>query len=160
MLDLGQSFIASVARDPDAIAVVDGDLRLTYAALVPTYLRGRGRGLDARGVTRGAHLVSLLQNRWEAATLHWACQLAGIIITPLNWRATADELDYCLTDADAIALVYGGRRRPEAVAGIGDGRQHTAHPRRHRAAAGSCVRGPADGGTQKLRRAPTPMTGR
>src|SRR5205085_177798 len=33
-------------------------------------------------------------------------QFAGIIITPLNWRCTADELDYCLTNADAEALVY------------------------------------------------------
>ena len=31
MLDLGTSFVASVARDPDALAIVDGDLRLTYA---------------------------------------------------------------------------------------------------------------------------------
>ena len=31
MLDLGTTFVASVARDPDALAVVDGALRLTYA---------------------------------------------------------------------------------------------------------------------------------
>ena len=31
MLDLGTSFIASVARDPNALAIVDGDVRLTYA---------------------------------------------------------------------------------------------------------------------------------
>ena len=31
MLDLGLSFIASVARDPDALAIVDGAVRLTYA---------------------------------------------------------------------------------------------------------------------------------
>jgi len=30
MLDLGTSFLASVARDPEALALVDGDLRLTY----------------------------------------------------------------------------------------------------------------------------------
>jgi 2-furoate---CoA ligase len=29
MLDLGLSFLASVARDPEALAVVDGDVRLT-----------------------------------------------------------------------------------------------------------------------------------
>ena len=56
----------------------------------------------------------LLQNNWQAATIHWACQFAGIIITPLNWRSTADELDYCLDNAEAKALVYearvGGRR--------------------------------------------------
>ena len=48
----------------------------------------------------------MLQNRWEAATIHWACQFAGIIITPLNWRSTAEELDFCLDDAEAKAIVY------------------------------------------------------
>ena len=32
--------------------------------------------------------------------------IVGIIVTPLNWRATAEELDYCLADAAAKALVY------------------------------------------------------
>ena len=31
MLDLGTSFVASVARDPDALAIVDEGVRLTYA---------------------------------------------------------------------------------------------------------------------------------
>ena len=44
---------------------------------------------DELGLKPGDHLVTVLQNRWEAATLHWACQFAGIIITPVNWRATA-----------------------------------------------------------------------
>ena len=105
MLDLGTSFLASVARDPDALAIVDGDTRLTYrqwyeriSALVV--------GFDELELEAGDHLVTLLQNRWEAATIHWACQFAGIIVTPINWRATAEELDYVLTDADAKALVY------------------------------------------------------
>jgi 2-furoate---CoA ligase len=47
-----------------------------------------------------------LQNRWEAATLHWACQLAGLVITPINWRAKADEIDFYLADSQARAIVY------------------------------------------------------
>jgi 2-furoate---CoA ligase len=47
-----------------------------------------------------------MTNRWEAASLHWACQLAGLIITPLNWRTSADDLDFCIADADAKAVVY------------------------------------------------------
>jgi 8-oxo-dGTP diphosphatase len=31
MLDLGTSFVASVARDPNALAIVDDNVRLTYA---------------------------------------------------------------------------------------------------------------------------------
>jgi 2-furoate---CoA ligase len=105
MLDLGTSFLASVARDPRALAIVDGELRLSYrdwygkiSALVAAF--------DQLGLAPGDHLATVLTNRWEAATLHWACQLAGIIITPLNWRSTADELDFCLDDAEAKVVVY------------------------------------------------------
>lgn len=105
MLDLGTSFLGSVARDPNALAIVDGGVRFTYAewyrrisALVGAF--------DALKLKPGDHLVTVLQNNWQAATIHWACQFAGIIITPLNWRCTADELDYCLENAEAKALVY------------------------------------------------------
>ncbi|KRQ94999.1 AMP-binding protein [Bradyrhizobium valentinum] len=105
MFDLGSSFVASVARDPDALALVDGELRLTYrqwygriSALVASF--------DRIGLKAGNHVVTLLQNRWEAATLHWACQFAGLIITPINWRAKADELDFCIDNAEARAVFY------------------------------------------------------
>ena len=64
------------------------------------------RASTGSGCKPGDHLVTALQNNWQAATIHWACQFAGIIITPLNWRSTADELDYCLANAEAKALVY------------------------------------------------------
>jgi 2-furoate---CoA ligase len=31
---------------------------------------------------------------------HWASQLAGIVVTPLNWHIKREELDYCLNDAE------------------------------------------------------------
>ncbi len=105
MLDLGTSFLASVARDPDALAIVDGDTRLTYRQWYER-ISALVAGFDELELEAGDHIVTLLQNRWEAATIHWACQFAGIIVTPINWRATAEELDYVLTDADAKALVY------------------------------------------------------
>jgi 2-furoate---CoA ligase len=103
MLDLGTSFLGSVARDPNALAIVDGEVRLTY---VQWYRRISAlvEGFDRLGLKPGDHLVTLLQNNWQAATIHWACQFSGIIITPLNWRSTAAELDYCLDNADAKAL--------------------------------------------------------
>ncbi|MDF6893571.1 AMP-binding protein, partial [Escherichia coli] len=58
------------------------------------------------GLRPGERLLAILQNRWEMATLHWACQFTGIVIVPLNWRAKPDELDYCVCDADAKALVF------------------------------------------------------
>jgi 2-furoate---CoA ligase len=115
MLDLGTSFLASVARDPQALAIVDGDVRLTYAAWF-RQISALVAGFDELELEPGDHLVTVLQNRWEAATVHWACQFAGIIVTPVNWRVTADELDYLLADAEAKALVYEPVSTP-AVAG-------------------------------------------
>ena len=105
MFDLGTSFLASVARDPQALALVDGPLRLTYAEWYRR-ISALVVGLDALGLTPGDHLVTVLQNRWEAATLHWACQFAGLTITPINWRSKPDEIDFCLQDADTRAIVY------------------------------------------------------
>jgi 2-furoate---CoA ligase len=122
MLDLGTSFLASVARDPRALAIVDGDVRLTYAAWY-RQISALVEGFDELELEPGDHLVTVLQNRWEAATIHWACQLAGIIVTPVNWRATADDLDFVLADADAKALVY------EAVAADAVANSKEAHAR-------------------------------
>jgi 2-furoate---CoA ligase len=105
MLDLGLSFLGSVARDPDALAIVDGEVRLTYAQWYRR-MSSLAAGIDAMGLRAGDHLVTALQNRWEAATLHWVCQFAGVIITPVNWRSTASELDFYLDNADAKAIAY------------------------------------------------------
>jgi 2-furoate---CoA ligase len=105
MLDLGRTFLQSAERNPGALALVDGGVRWSYAQWARR-IGGVARGLADTGLRRGDHLLSVLQNRHEAATLHWACQFLGIVITPLNWRAKGDEIDYCLTDSGARALVY------------------------------------------------------
>jgi 2-furoate---CoA ligase len=105
VLDLGTSFLASIARDEEALAIVDGEVRLTYSAWYQR-ISALVAGFDELGLKPQDHVVTLLQNRWEAATIYWACQFAGLIVTPLNWRSTAEELDFCLQDAEAKALVY------------------------------------------------------
>src|ERR1700726_3806643 len=105
MLDLGLSFLGSVARDPGALAIVDGDVRLSYAQWYRR-ISALVTGFDAIGLKAGDHLVTALTNRWEAASLHWACQFAGVIITPVNWRSTASEIDFYLDDAEAETIVY------------------------------------------------------
>jgi 2-furoate---CoA ligase len=105
MLDLGTSFVASVARDPSALAIVDDGVRLTYAQWYAR-ISSLVASFDRIGLKPGDHLVTVLQNCEAAATLHWACQLAGIVITPVNWRAKADELDFCIEDSEASAIVY------------------------------------------------------
>jgi 2-furoate---CoA ligase len=105
MLDLGRTFLQAVERSPKALAIVDGELELTYEqwyeriASVASCLRGLG-------IARGDRIAAVLQNRWELATLHWACQFEGMLIVPVNWRMKPEELDYSLHDSGAKAVVY------------------------------------------------------
>ncbi|MEA2928462.1 MAG: 2-furoate---CoA ligase, partial [Hyphomicrobiales bacterium] len=52
MLDLGTSFLASVARDPTALAIVDGDVRLSYAQWYQRISQVVA-GLDMLGLKQG-----------------------------------------------------------------------------------------------------------
>ena len=105
MFDLGRTFLAAVERSSDATAITDGEQRLGYAAWYEEIAHLAG-GLTALGLRRGDRLAVILQNRLEMASLHWACQFAGIVVTPLNWRIKPEELDYCLADSEATAIVF------------------------------------------------------
>jgi 2-furoate---CoA ligase len=105
MLDLGTSFLASVERDPDALAIVDGEMRLSYHDWYGK-VSALAAALSETGLKRGDHVLTAMQNRWENASLHWACQFLGLIVTPLNWRAKADEIDFGIADAGVRAVFY------------------------------------------------------
>ncbi len=113
MLDLGRTFLASVERNPDQVAIVDGSLRLTYAQWFGRIGAVTG-ALRSLGLKRGDHLLVVMQNRWQMATIHWACQFLGVIVTPINWRAKAEELEYCALDAEARAVIFD----PAAAAAV------------------------------------------
>lgn len=105
MLDVGTALIQAAERSPHVTALVDGDWRYDYATLLDDAAK-LAAGLAELGVGHGDRLISVLQNRAEAAVLHWACQLAGVVIVPLNWRIKAEELDYCIENAEAKAIVF------------------------------------------------------
>ncbi len=117
MLDLGRSFLNSVERDPQAVAIIDGNIRLNYQDWLEKIL-SIVTSFTELGLKKGDHVVTVLQNRLEAATLHWACQFAGLIITPVNWRAGAEELDFVIENAQALMLIYEECTQ-QAVAGAG-----------------------------------------
>ena len=182
MLDLGRTLLYVTEREPSAIAVIDGETTLTYGAWLDRALRTVA-GLDALGLGRGDHLVAILQNRLEAATLHWACQIAGVAITPVNWRAKPEELDYVLDDAgaravcfepvsaDAVVNASHAREIPRiAVGGAGGGTAgfddlaggapRMRHQGPVRTTSRSCSTPPAPRGARRGSREPTPPSAR
>ena len=85
MLDLGRTFLQAVEREPNRLAIVDGDRRHTYAECA-LHIGAIQQFFYKQGLKRGDRILTVLQNRYEAATIHWACQMAGIAIVPLNWH--------------------------------------------------------------------------
>ena len=124
MFDLGRTFLQSVERRPHRLALVDGEVRLTYAQWYER-IRCVAGGLAEIGLAHGDPLAVVLQNRWEMATLHWACQCLGVIVTPINWRAKGDELEYCVRDAGARAIVF----EPVSAEAVGEARVCANLPR-------------------------------
>ena len=104
-MDLGTVFECATARDPDAVAIVDGEARRSFAAWHDD-IRAIAGGLKGLGLKGGDHLAAVMPNRFEMATLYWACQLSGLIFTPYNWRAAADEIAFVLADAGAKAVAF------------------------------------------------------
>ena len=103
-MSLGQAFVESATQNADALALSDGSVRLTYGDLQERAAAVAGC-LVARGLQPGDRLLTLLTNRWETATLYWACQMSGVVFTPFNWRATAEEVAIILADSEAKLVI-------------------------------------------------------
>lgn len=112
-LPLSTVFARAVAREPEALAIVDGETRLTYAQWDAEIARLAG-GLAAMGIGQGDAVLLVLSNRYEMASLFWACHRIGALFVPFNWRGTADDFAYVIEDAEAKVFVY--ERRSEASA--------------------------------------------
>jgi 2-furoate---CoA ligase len=106
-MDLGSAFAAAVLRRPHAEAFVEGERRITYADWY-RQIRSVAGGLQELGLRAGDHLVVVMRNRYEMATLYWASHMLGLIFTPVSWRASEEEIRYCLEDAEAAAVALDG----------------------------------------------------
>jgi long-chain acyl-CoA synthetase len=103
MTDTGLWAIAEAT--PDRTAVIDPDGRpVSYADLAGTADR-YARGLRALGLAPGAAVACLLPNSTEALALYFAALQTGLYFVPMNWRLTAPEVGYILTDSEAAAFV-------------------------------------------------------
>ena len=113
-IPLGTVFARAVARDPHALAVVDGEVRMTYAEWDDEIGRVAG-GLAGLGIGTGDAVVVVLSNRVEMATLFWACQRIGAVFVPFNWRGSGDDFAFAIENAEAKAFVHEPRSEGSAL---------------------------------------------
>jgi len=85
-------------------ALVDGDLRLTYAQLAPEVDR-YARGFVAAGVGAGERVAIWSPNSAEWMLAALGALRAGAVLVPLNTRFKGGEAAYILRNAGATMLV-------------------------------------------------------
>lgn len=91
--------------NPDGDALVCGDERLSYRALLERSSRCAA-GLAARGVGRGDRVAMLLGNRIEFVVVLFAVARLGAICVPLSTREQTPGLRYMLAHCEAALLVH------------------------------------------------------
>ncbi len=63
--------------------------------------------LTQKGIKKGDKVAILLMNSLEWLPIYFGILKTGALAVPLNFRYTADEIDYCLNLAEADALIFG-----------------------------------------------------
>ncbi len=89
----------------DQIAVIDGDLRITYREL-----RRRSRRLafqfKAKGVSPGDRVAVLTPNNHVLLESHYSVPYAGAVLVALNFRLAISELIGIISHAECNFLLY------------------------------------------------------
>ena len=104
---LGEHFVAAADASPDAVALVDGDLRLTYRELAA---RADGAALRLRnlGLRADDRIVVQLPNGWEFVVLTIACFRLGVVPVMALPAHRRHELCYLADLAEARAIAEPG----------------------------------------------------
>ncbi|MBL6598061.1 MAG: AMP-binding protein [Alphaproteobacteria bacterium] len=92
------------ARFPDAEALVDGDLRLTFTELAAR-IDDAAKRLIAAGVASGENVALWLNNQAEWMFIAFAVQKIGAVLVPLNTRFRTRDIAYVLGQSDSVLLI-------------------------------------------------------
>ncbi len=85
---------------PDREAVVDGDLRLTYAQFFERCDRWSA-ALQAMGVRKGDRVAYIAPNTHAHLEAYYAVPQIGAVLVPINYRLLPDDFDYIINHCGA-----------------------------------------------------------
>ena len=82
-------------RHPHKVALIDGEVTLTFAEFDGLVDRAAA-ALRDNGFTPGDRIALLAHNCWQYAVLAFATARAAVVLVPINFMLTADEIAYIL----------------------------------------------------------------
>ncbi len=95
----------------DAPAVIDGDVRLTYAELIARADAAASRMVDELGFRVGDRIVVQLANCWQFVVLTLACLRAGIVPVMALPAHRHHEMRYLIDHSEAVSVAVPGELR-------------------------------------------------
>ena len=101
---MGDLLHRSAARYPDKLAVVAGDLRVSYAEFDAAVNRA-AHALADRGLAKGDRLALLSHNCWQYVLLAFATARLGVVLVPVNFMLGAEEIAFILRHSGARSMV-------------------------------------------------------
>ncbi|MBE1534421.1 acyl-CoA synthetase [Actinomadura algeriensis] len=91
-------------RSPGKVAIVDGDVRWTFAEFDAAVNR-TAHALAARGLGKGDRLALVSHNCRQYAVLVFATAKLGAVLVPVNFMLNADEIGYIVGHSGASGIV-------------------------------------------------------
>ena len=110
-LAFGTELWAAADTRPDTTALVDGDVRLTYADLAARADAAASKMVDELGVRPGDRIVVQLGNCWQFVVLTLACVRAGIVPVMALPAHRRHEMQYLVDHSEAVAVAVPGELR-------------------------------------------------
>jgi len=89
---------------PDKIAIIHGDVRISYAQM-RTRCRRLASALKRRGVGKGDTVSVMAPNVPALLEAHYGVPLAGAVLNALNYRLDADTIRFILGHANSKVLL-------------------------------------------------------
>jgi fatty-acyl-CoA synthase len=107
----------TAARMPHKTAIINGDVRLTFAEL-DRVIDSTASDLAALGMGKGDRLAILSHNCWQYPVLSFATARLGVLLVPINFMLGPDEIAFILEHSEASAFVVEDALLPVAVAAM------------------------------------------
>jgi long-chain acyl-CoA synthetase len=104
-LTLGDVLREHARSRPDAVGVVDGDVRLTWQEL-DRRVEKLSAALEAAGVNQGDRLLWLGQNSFRLLEIWLSAARLGAMACPANWRQSAPELAFVIDDLEPRVVFW------------------------------------------------------
>ncbi|KRD05736.1 acyl-CoA synthetase [Mycobacterium sp. Root265] len=102
-------------RFPQGVAAIDGDIRYSWPEF-DRRIDQVARMLADQGVVAGDRVLWIAQTSVRFLELMLACARLGVMICPVNWRQSGEELAFVIADFDPAVIVWQEEEIGAAVA--------------------------------------------